>query len=69
MWRGGCIIRSAFLGKIKEAYDADPDITNLLLVPFFRDKMLRAQNGWRNVVSAAALNIEQIFKYYKKNHN
>jgi 6-phosphogluconate dehydrogenase len=56
MWRGGCIIRSAFLGKIKEAYDTDPEITNLLLVPFFRDKMLRAQNGWRNVVSAAALN-------------
>lgn len=56
MWRGGCIIRSAFLGKIKEAYDNDPGITNLLLDPFFRDKVLKAQNGWRNVVSAAVVN-------------
>ena len=53
MWRGGCIIRSVFLGKIKEAFDTNPDITNLLLDPFFRDKMERAQNGWRNVVSVA----------------
>ena len=53
MWRGGCIIRSVFLGKIKEAFDNNPDITNLLLDPFFRDKMERAQNGWRNVVSVA----------------
>ncbi|HSL87549.1 MAG TPA: hypothetical protein VK861_11480, partial [Bacteroidales bacterium] len=53
MWRGGCIIRSVFLGKIKEAFDTNPDITNLLIDPFFRDKMERAQNGWRNVVSVA----------------
>ena len=53
IWRGGCIIRSVFLGKIKEAFDNNPDITNLLLDPFFRDKMERAQNGWRNVVSVA----------------
>lgn len=53
MWRGGCIIRSVFLGKIKEAFENNPDITNLLLDPFFRDKMERAQNGWRNVVSVA----------------
>lgn len=52
MWRGGCIIRSAFLGKIKEAFDTNPGITNLLLDPFFRDKVEKAQDGWRNVVSA-----------------
>ncbi|MBN2633598.1 MAG: NADP-dependent phosphogluconate dehydrogenase, partial [Bacteroidales bacterium] len=56
MWRGGCIIRSAFLGKIKEAFDNDPSITNLLLDPFFRDKVEKAQQGWRNVVSTAATN-------------
>jgi 6-phosphogluconate dehydrogenase len=56
MWRGGCIIRSAFLGKIKEAYDNDPSIENLLLDPFFRNKVLNAQKGWRNVVASAALN-------------
>jgi 6-phosphogluconate dehydrogenase len=56
MWRGGCIIRSAFLGKIKEAYDRNPSITNLLLDPFFKGKVEEAQRGWRNVVSAAVLN-------------
>lgn len=53
MWRGGCIIRSAFLGKIKEAFDNNPDIPNLLLDPFFRTKVEKAQAGWRNVISAA----------------
>jgi 6-phosphogluconate dehydrogenase len=56
MWRGGCIIRSAFLGKIKEAFDSNPSIVNLLLDPFFKDKMEKAQKGWRNVVSSAILN-------------
>lgn len=56
MWRGGCIIRSAFLGKIKEAFDNNPSITNLLLDPFFRDKVHKAQDGWRRVVSAAVTN-------------
>jgi 6-phosphogluconate dehydrogenase len=56
MWRGGCIIRSVFLGKIKEAFDKDPSITNLLLDPFFKEKVDKAQNGWRNVVSFAVLN-------------
>ncbi len=55
MWRGGCIIRSAFLGKIKEAFDNNPSMTNLLLDPFFKDKVEKAQTGWRNVVSAAAI--------------
>jgi 6-phosphogluconate dehydrogenase len=53
MWRGGCIIRSVFLGKIKEAFDNNPSIANLLLDPFFKEKVEKAQTGWRNVVSAA----------------
>jgi 6-phosphogluconate dehydrogenase len=56
MWRGGCIIRSAFLGKIKTAFDNNPSITNLLIDPFFNKKVEKAQNGWRNVVATAALN-------------
>ena len=56
MWRGGCIIRSAFLGKIKVAFDNNPAITNLLLDPFFIEKVDKAQNGWRNVVAAAVTN-------------
>ncbi|MCL2351022.1 MAG: decarboxylating NADP(+)-dependent phosphogluconate dehydrogenase [Firmicutes bacterium] len=55
MWRGGCIIRSAFLGKIKEAFDEDPGITNLMLAPFFREKLKQAQEGWREVCAKAAL--------------
>lgn len=54
MWRGGCIIRSAFLSKIKDAFDKNPAINNLLLDSFFTDKVEKAQSGWRNVVSAAA---------------
>ncbi len=56
MWRGGCIIRSAFLGKIKEAFDNNPSVTNLLLDPFFMDKVDKAQKGWRNVVATAVSN-------------
>lgn len=56
MWRGGCIIRSVFLGKIKEAFDKDPGLDNLLLAPFFKNKIDKAQAGWRRVVSAAAAN-------------
>jgi 6-phosphogluconate dehydrogenase len=56
MWRGGCIIRSAFLGKIKQAYDKNPAITNLLLDPFFKDTVEKAQSGWRRIVSEAAVN-------------
>src|SRR5512133_3657981 len=56
MWRGGCIIRSAFLGKIKNAFDNNPSITNLLIDPYFREKVEKAQKGWRNVVSTAATN-------------
>jgi len=56
MWRGGCIIRSKFLGKIKEAFDKNPNLENLLLDDFFRDKIDRSQGGWRRVVAAAATN-------------
>ena len=55
MWRGGCIIRSAFLGKIKEAFDNNPALTNLLLDPYFKEAMSRSQSGWRTVVAAAAM--------------
>ena len=56
MWRGGCIIRSAFLGKIKEAYDRNPDLTNLLMDPFFKDQVEKVQGSWRKVISDAVLN-------------
>jgi 6-phosphogluconate dehydrogenase len=56
MWRGGCIIRSAFLGKIKEAFDHNPNLSNLLLDPYFTAQILAAQPGWRRVVAAAAQN-------------
>src|SRR2546425_283546 len=54
MWRGGCIIRSVFLGKIKEAFDKNPKLTNLLLDPFFKKAIKDSQRSWRNVVAVAA---------------
>jgi 6-phosphogluconate dehydrogenase len=54
MWRGGCIIRSRFLGKIKEAYDTNPKLANLLLDDYFRAEIKKCQKGWRNVVASAA---------------
>jgi 6-phosphogluconate dehydrogenase len=51
MWRGGCIIRSAFLGKIKEAYDRDPALTNLLLDPYFQSVIERCQGSWRRTIA------------------
>ena len=53
MWRGGCIIRSVFLGKIKEAFDANPDLVNLLLDPFFKNAVESAQAAWRRVLTQA----------------
>ena len=53
MWRGGCIIRSAFLGDIKKAFDTHPALPNLLLDPFFKDKVEAAQEGWRRVCATA----------------
>jgi len=53
IWRGGCIIRSVFLGKIKKAFDKNPDLTNLLLDPFFKNAVEKAQPAWRGVITAA----------------
>lgn len=56
MWRGGCIIRSVFLGKIKEAFDKNSDLSNLLLDPFFSEMIKSSQESWRRVISAAVMN-------------
>jgi len=53
MWRGGCIIRSVFLGEIKEAFDRDPSLSNLLLAPYFKEQVEAAQLAWRRVVARA----------------
>jgi 6-phosphogluconate dehydrogenase len=56
MWRGGCIIRSVFLGKIKEAFDRNAKLTNLLVDPYFAAEVERAQAGWRRAVGAGIAN-------------
>jgi 6-phosphogluconate dehydrogenase len=53
MWRGGCIIRSAFLGKIKQAFNKNPGLVNLLLDPFFARVVKGAQTSWRKVIQTA----------------
>ncbi|HUT31736.1 MAG TPA: hypothetical protein VMX13_18250, partial [Sedimentisphaerales bacterium] len=53
MWRGGCIIRSVFLGKIKKAFDKNPKLDNLLLDPFFKRAVQKCQTSWRRVVTTA----------------
>ena len=53
MWRGGCIIRSVFLGKIKDAFKKNPNLVNLLLDPFFKSAVKKSQSSWRRVVRAA----------------
>ena len=53
VWRAGCIIRSAFLGDIKKAFERDPQLVNLLLDPFFRDAVSTRQAGWRRAIVAA----------------
>jgi 6-phosphogluconate dehydrogenase len=55
LWRGGCIIRSVFLGKIKEAFDRNPELPNLLLDPFFRERVESAQMNWRKVCGTALI--------------
>jgi 6-phosphogluconate dehydrogenase len=54
MWRGGCIIRSRFLGDIKAAFDRNPNLTNLVLDPFFTNALKKAQGGWRRTVALGA---------------
>jgi 6-phosphogluconate dehydrogenase len=56
MWRGGCIIRSAFLGKIKEAFDRNPGLVNLLVDSYFAAELGRALHGWRRVIAAGVTN-------------
>jgi 6-phosphogluconate dehydrogenase len=56
MWRGGCIIRSVFLGDIKKAFDKNPNLQNLLLDPYFKEKVEAAQAGWRRVCATALTN-------------
>ncbi|KHJ38911.1 6-phosphogluconate dehydrogenase, NADP(+)-dependent, decarboxylating [Pedobacter glucosidilyticus] len=56
MWRGGCIIRSRFLSNIKEAFDHNPDLANLLLDPYFAEKIQACQNGLRQAVALATIN-------------
>lgn len=56
MWRGGCIIRSRFLGNIKEAFDKNPELTNLLLDPYFAERVQACQQGLRTVTATAMLN-------------
>jgi len=56
MWRGGCIIRSVFLGDIKKAFDKNPELPNLLLDPFFKKTVEKAQAGWRRVCATALTN-------------
>jgi 6-phosphogluconate dehydrogenase len=56
IWRGGCIIRSVFLRKIKEAYDRAPQLTNLLIDPFFKEAVESRSGFWRNVIATAVLN-------------
>ena len=53
IWRGGCIIRAHFLNRIKEAYDRNPSLPNLLLDPYFKEIIERSQLNWRRVVSTA----------------
>ena len=53
MWRGGCIIRSVFLGEIKKAYDINPGLNNLLLADYFKTAVDKAQAGWRRVIAKA----------------
>jgi 6-phosphogluconate dehydrogenase len=55
MWRGGCIIRSVFLDKIKEAFSRDAELQNLLLDPYFTNRVTEAQSGWRRIIAAAAM--------------
>jgi 6-phosphogluconate dehydrogenase len=53
IWRGGCIIRARFLDRIREAYERDPRLSNLLLAEYFTDAVAGAQDAWRRVVATA----------------
>ncbi|MEE8452576.1 MAG: NADP-dependent phosphogluconate dehydrogenase, partial [Thermoguttaceae bacterium] len=53
LWRGGCIIRAVFLERIKEAFDTDANLENLLLAPYFKDVVENSQSAWRHVITTA----------------
>jgi 6-phosphogluconate dehydrogenase len=53
LWRGGCIIRAVFLERIKEAFDKEPKLENLLLAPYFQEVIAKTQKSWRNVIATA----------------
>ena len=55
LWRGGCIIRAQFLDRIKEAFDEQPHLENLLLYPYFKDAIDKSQDSWRAVIAAASV--------------
>jgi len=54
LWRGGCIIRAQFLERIAEAYDAEPNLENLMLAPYFQKALADSQSAWRHVIASAA---------------
>jgi len=54
LWREGCIIRAAFLEKIKEAYETNPYLHNLMLAPYFMEQMNKSHTAWRRIIAAAA---------------
>ncbi len=54
LWRGGCIIRAQFLERIAEAYDAEPNLENLMLAPYFQKALADGQSAWRHVIASAA---------------
>ena len=56
IWRGGCIIRAQFLNKIKQAYEKNPDLKNLMLDDYFKGVLNASQQSWREVVSIAVKN-------------
>ncbi len=56
IWRGGCIIRARFLDRIKEAYERNPKLLNLLLDDYFREGVMKAEDAWRRVIVLAATN-------------
>jgi 6-phosphogluconate dehydrogenase len=56
LWRGGCIIRAQFLEDIKKAYDAEPNLANLILAPYFTDVIRKSQSNWRLAVAEASKN-------------
>jgi len=66
MWRRGCVIRSAFLGKIKEAYDKNTELDNLLLDEYFKGEIDKAQSGWRRVIAALIVAVLFILLSFSK---